>query len=261
MMKHTRLLVVLGILGSLGCLRHPDMRVESQLTVAQLGGSVPVVSQDVQYFDTAESHGRFPASIAVARVTTRTGNSTESLKLFPLRAYESAYWVELFDGTPEVLEMIVIHERSVRQLQIQTAELFEAAAVMRAKLLLIYGYDNVGTPDTCRVSGWLYEIPSQKLLAGLNKTVTRSEAEQVALELPKDQKPKTESDWAYYVDYLAFRGFEKSFRECTWSLIDRDLPSEGTLPSPFGKKESNAASPTGKEEASQTPAYPKNWRP
>lgn len=225
------------------------MRVPSCVTLQDLSAQAQPFGENVHIVDASPSKGRFPAGIAVARLTreeveTETGQRW-SLKLMPLKPYEATFWGELFDGTPEVREMIMIHENSVRAPYVGIDEVLDAAQVMNAQLLLIYGYDNTNVPDTCTVSGLLYELEPRRMLANIHEVVDRAEAESAVEELLERERPEEERDWKFYIDYLAFRRFETDFRSCVWHFIDNDEESRTLRPNPFKNPE---------------PTYPRNWR-
>lgn len=213
------------------------MRVKSNITVADLNAEIKDIAGQVQFFDEASSSGRFPAGITVVRLAKdtffREHGPEQKLRIQPLRGYEGAYWDELFDGTPQIREVVSLHKKSVRGDHVVLQELFHAAEVANNRLLLIYGYDNSNEPWTCRVQGLLYELPSGNLLAGVQSASTIWEARAAAKLLPDHAKPKSKRDWAFFVDHLAFRGFEHRFRECVWNFIDRDEGSGKLQPNPF----------------------------
>ena len=231
--------ILCGVLTFLsGCswgLKHPDMRIESTLTAADLTDRIELGVEELRHVDTAASVGRFPAGIAIVRLAKTLDERTQTgrLSILPLRGFEVPYWSQLFDGTSQVRSLFAIHEKSVRDKYVTLPELCEAAHVLSAGLLLIYGYDNTSTKDTCRVFGLVFEIPSRKLLAGIASRATLADARAAVGELPHRAKPSGADDWAFYIDHLAFRGLEQTFKKCDWDLIDRDHKPEILKPNPF----------------------------
>lgn len=230
-----------------GCVKTVEMRTSSALTLQNIESHVDPQSQGIAYYETMPSHGRFPAGIAVARVMQQEGEFKEDkyLRLSPLESYQATYWAELFDGTPEIREMVMVHSRSVRQELVSKEELLAAAKVLKTKLLLIYGYDNTSNYDQCTVSGVIYDVATGDVVASVTHTVTLDEATAQALTLPEIKQPKNDTDNHFYMDFLAFRGFEEKVRNCSWHLIDADEASTELLPNPFENPK---------------PAYPRAWR-
>lgn len=221
-----------------GCtwaLKHPDQRVESALKFSDLTTEIPRVGADIQHFEKAPTVGRFPSGIAVVRVakTLDEESATERLRIHAFKGYEIPYWGQLFDGTPEVRSLYPIHEKSVRDVYVTMPELKNAAHVLNAGLLLAYGYDNTSANYACRVFGLVYEIPSGKLISAIHHNATFVEARAEAEKLPEKSRPVTDKDWKFYVDHVAFRGFEKNFKKCVWDLIDIDRAPEDLKSNPF----------------------------
>ncbi len=212
-----------------GCaVKHRAMRVANSVTVADLDQETEIARNLVLYFDSKPSTGRFPTALAVVRVAKvwDTQGSEFRLKIQPFLPYEAPFWTELFDGTPEIRSVFFLHQKSVRGDWITVSELLKAAATANAGLLLVYGYDNAATPSTCEVGGILYEVPSNERLAAISNGTTLEDAAAAAESLPLETKPVTPEDWDFYVDYVAFRGFEHKLRDGVWHLIDRDQASE-----------------------------------
>ena len=233
-----------------GCtwgLNHPNQRVESALKLSDITNEIPRVGADIQHFEMAPTVGRFPAGIAIVRVAKILDeeNAIERLRIYPFKGYEIPYWVELFDGTPEVRSLYPIHEKSVRDVYVTLPELKSAAHVLNAGLLLAYGYDNTSANYTCRVFGLVYEIPSGKLISAIQHRATFVEARAEAEKLPSRSRPVTVKDWKFYVDHVAFRKFEKNFKKCVWDLIDIDRAPEDLKRNPF-------------EDAK--PPFPRTWQ-
>lgn len=238
-----RILLIIGWLTCLsGCLNHPDMRVESSVTLADLSGDVhgnadwERIEDGVHALEAAPTTtGRFPSGIAVVRVTKAPDRETgqDKLSILPFRGFEEPYWLELFDGTPEVRSVFAIHKKSVRDETVTLPELWRAAEVANAGLLLVYGYDNTEPEEFCRVIGLLYEIPGGKPVAAIRNTAALADAGVAAEQLPDRAKPATDGDWAFYLDHHAFRGFERHFKTCIWELIDKDQFREELKPNPF----------------------------
>lgn len=237
-MKKITLLIVCSLLYCSGCtwgLKHRNMRVKSSVAVRDLTSEVAGIAAGIQFFDSSPSTDRFPAGIGVVRLANILHEYTSAPKLtiFPLRGYEAPYWNELFDGTSEVRSVFAIHEKSVRDKYVTIEELWRAADVGSAGLLLVYGYDNASEKDVCQIVGLLYEIPSGTLLAGIKNIATIDDARAQAQNLPRYKRPSTYEDWAFYVDHVAFRGFEKKVKRCVWEMIDRDQASGELRDNPF----------------------------
>ncbi len=233
------LLIVCSLLPLLsGCtwgLKHPNMRIPSSLSLSDVTAEIEEIEGEFHRFEKTVSIGRFPAGIAIVRLTKLMDEDTASqrLTISPFRGFEVPYWTGLFDGTPEVRSLFPIHEKSVRDKYVTLPELKEAAHVLNAGLMLVYGYDNTGTEDVCRVFGLLYEMPSGNLVAGITHSATIEDARAAMQDLPSREKPVTSKDWTFYVDHVAFRGFEKNFKKCIWDLIDRDKDTLELKPNPF----------------------------
>lgn len=226
---------LVALSGCVGALNHPDMRVESALTVADLSDQIHHIRGGVQHFEQTVSVGRFPASIAIVRLDKAVDPETrrQRLTIMPFRGFESPYWMQLFDGTSEIRSLIPIHKKSVRDRYVSMRELVEAAHVLGTGLMLAYGYDNTSTRYTCNVFGLLYEIPSGNLIAGIRHRTTPKDARQAAKGLPSRARPRSLEDWVFYVDHLAFRGLEQKAKKCVWDLIDRDQSTEALKSNPF----------------------------
>lgn len=154
-------------------------------------------------------------------------------ELLPLRSFEATYWTELFDSTPEIREVVVLHDRSVRRELTDLGELVRVSEVMESGLLLIYGFDNTSVVNSCRVEGVVYDVERARVLAHIRHTSTLSDAMAQAQRLSIEERPETKRDWAFYLDQVAFRTFEEQFRKCIWNLIDRDQPADTQVPSPY----------------------------
>ncbi len=221
-----------------GCaigLNHPDMRIASSLALKDVTDEINTIERDIDYFESTVSVGRFPTGIAIVRLveTTDPDTNRQRLRIFPFRGFENPYWTQLFDGTSEVRSLFAIHEKSVRDEYVTIPELVEASNVLNAGLMLVFGYDNSSFAYSCTVSGLLYEIPSGKLIAGIRYEASINQARKQAALLPKRKWPESAEDWAFYVDHVAFRGFEKKFKKCVWDLIDRDKETQALKPNPF----------------------------
>lgn len=242
-MNRVLLLAATFLVALPGCalgLNHPNMRVESALTVADLSDQVHHIRGGVQHFEQTVSVGRFPASIAIVRLTKAVDPETrrQRLTIMSFRGFESPYWMELFDGTSEIRSLIPIHKKSVRDKYVSMRELVDAAHVLGTGLMLAYGYDNTSTQYTCNVIGLLYEIPSGKLIAGIRHRTTPKEARKAARSLPRRARPRSLEDWVFFVDHIAFRGFEQKAKKCVWNLIDRDQSTEALKSNPFANSNS-----------------------
>ncbi|MCG3137226.1 MAG: hypothetical protein HJJLKODD_01069 [Phycisphaerae bacterium] len=226
-----RVLLLIGLCSVIGgCAKSPDMRVESTVTMQDLNSTIKASAVETHFFINDATVGLFPSGIAVARVQkahTQPSSTTVSktLQLFPPRSFEATYWAELFDGTAEVREMVLLHDRSVRSPDVTLDELLHAAQTLKARLLLVYGYDNLSVSQTCRVSGLLYDVNTQQLIASIDHTGTLRDAQLAAELLTEDVRPESDTDWDYYIDHVAFRTFEQEFKRCVWTMIDRDQPA------------------------------------
>ena len=221
-----------------GCaigLNHPDMRIASSLALSDITDEIITFERYIEHFEKTVSVGRFPTGIAIVRLVTTTDPETnrQKLRILPFRGFENPYWTQLFDGTSEVRSLFAIHKKSVRDEYVTIPELIEASHVLNAGLMLVFGYDNSSFAYSCTVFGLLYEIPSGKLIAGVQNDASINQARKQAALLPRRKWPVSAEDWAFYVDHVAFRGFEKKFKKCVWDLIDRDKQTQALKPNPF----------------------------
>jgi len=249
MRRTTLVTITCYMLVSAGCVQDPCMRRESTLSITDIDKNAQH-EQRLHIYSKDKTVGLFPTGIAVVRVRKQVNSEGSipggTLNIFELLNSEAAYWTELFDGTPEVLEVISLHQKSVRGLEVTSEELINAARIMNTNLLLVYGYDNVANPGACEVSGVLYDLATRKPLASIKHFAALKDAKTAAKLLPKHvTKPSTSKEWAFYTDFLAMRGFESQFKSCVWQLIDKDGESQTIQPNPFENPK---------------PLYPNTWR-
>ncbi len=178
---------------------------------------------------TADDSGQ---SIPLLLATLVPGIPT-SFDFFPLESYQVAYWTSLFESTPEVREVVLLHEKSVRQDRTDMKDLLRAANIMNTSMLLVYGYDNTTNPTECVVTGLLYDVESGDLVASLRRTISLNELSAAAGKLKPWDRPKKPDDWLFYLDQVAFRYFEKDFKECVWQLIDKDEAPKSVRHNPY----------------------------
>ena len=119
---------------------------------------------------------------------------------------------------------------------------------MNTSMLLVYGYDNTTDPTECAVTGLLYDVESANLVASLRRTISLNDLSAAADELKPWDRPKKPDDWLFYLDQVAFRDFERDFKECIWQLIDKDQPPQAIRHNPYALFERDTINNTSQTE-------------
>jgi hypothetical protein len=268
-----RMMILCGtVLVGVGCTRpYPNMRIGDATRIDDIDSAQGMGSDGIRFLKEEPTTGRFPSGITIARVTAlapaqledsvaqdetgevaaqaapvmATANAPtvqvlagfqnaegQTFFLRPLRSFENAYWTELFDSTPEIREVVPVLDNSVRGNQTTMQQLRTSAMRLNTELLLVYGFDNTSTPESCTVSGVLLEVVTGQTIATLQRTRHLDDAVRAAAELPEWSRPE-EEDLSFYLDHITFRAFEEAFKECIWTLIDRDGGPTGGERNPY----------------------------
>jgi hypothetical protein len=215
-----------------GCAKEPvPVAYAPRVTVADFAGELPMPQDGYQMLVQEPTTGRFTCGLAVARLRADSEDGAPVISVGALSPAEQAYWVETFRGVAALTDTSFLAPVTLKAEPEPLTALCRAAGTLGAKLLLVYVPGQIG-PNSAEVLGVLYDVPTQRPLATLHRTMTIRNEEGVelpAVELVRDTKPRQElrEHDAYY---QTGRAFEQLTLQCVRELLQVDTPPSSTQP-------------------------------
>lgn len=229
-MSRTGLVVAAGLatlVALSGCARKPPVVVlyEPPVEMSDIETGLPTPDNSFALLAVEETVGRFACALAVAKVYPVEDGEDYELVLSVLRPEEQSYWCQQMRGLVEIREVIFPTPTATKLPGSGIDGIMQAAEDMGASLLLFYAPHGLG-PNSARVIGALYELPSRRPLATFHSSalfLDEDGAETSPNPLEGDHRD---------VDarYQAQRDFESHVLTCIRALIERDTPPASTQP-------------------------------
>ena len=177
------------------------------------------------------SQGRFPTSIAVARLVPAdpgpfAPEPQRDWWVGTIAEEKATYWTALFNTFPAVRDVVVLDRRSLSWPDVELTEIVAAAGQMDAALCVIWGPAPT-EPGHAGLVGVVMDTARRQAVA-----LVRAEAG------PQDILPpapdQMEGDQRHEdVNYLAARKFQAQVQTCLRALIQRDRPRSAPQSNPW----------------------------
>jgi len=230
----------IGLLAFCGCEKPqppPLSYAGPTLAAADLGLVQPVDAANNGFviLEREESHGRFPAALAVVRLDKPDPLfvcddplfvSERGWEVATLREEEAAWWNGLLNTVPQSRGVWVLDRRSPVSPSCSLEEVIHVARRLELDLCLIYG-PRLVPDDAAGFAGVMVDARDGEHVAYI-----QSQAGILDFEPPRPDRPKHDRSHQD-VNYLAARRFERQVRECVLAMISRDQPATSTQPSPW----------------------------
>jgi hypothetical protein len=201
------------------------------------------------------TRGRFPCSIAVAKVRYRdeTAPIPESgLALQPLQVDNAVRWVGLFDNLPEVVEVFQVDYMGLPAAPVTTVDVYQAAGRVGAGLCIVMSEGVSGAQDGFQVVGSLYDPAAGTPIVVVRSSVfpvLTGEEDPNTIDIPGYHVPGTDqADVAEAPEHdrkvkavippydplrLAQAHFRELVRRAVWEMVRQDQVPTATEPSPW----------------------------
>jgi len=193
------------------------------------------------------SQGRFPGALAIARLMPPQGFFTpdnndlsqEHWSIGTVQWEEAMGWNRLGNNIPDLREVIVLDQFTTVRPNGNLEMIADTARRLDAVLCLVYGPSPAAT-EYAGLWGVLLDTQSAAQVAFVQ-----------AQAGPADYEPphadRREEDLRHRdPNFLVQQKFQREVRKCILTLVERDIPSTTTQPSPWQ---------TGKPRPAATPVY------
>jgi len=206
------------------------------LAGADLGlvGDIDTSANGFVLFRKERTRGLFPASLAVVRLVrpdplfTVTGRLIRESEwvVGTMKTEEAAWLNSLFRTMPEVQQVVIFDEYSVRKPDLDLDDVVGCARRVRAELCLIFGPKPAAAAHA-GLAGVVFDTATGRQLA-----YVQADAGPEDFTSPRADRPK--GDLSHLdVNFIAARKFDHQLRECMAALIALDEPRATTQPIPY----------------------------
>jgi len=173
----------------------------------------------------AQSHGRFPAALAVSRVAVRgdVGRGQKHSAYIPAKPKnEYLQWNAAFDDQMALSEVFPIANRDLGGGPAAPDLIVAACHALHARLALVYAVNEL-SPTEAEMIGVLYETDKAEPVATFHA---------FARSVPPgpEQKPEEVDPWTHDARALVRERFEQHVYQCMRTLIRQDIPTTEDVP-------------------------------
>jgi hypothetical protein len=232
------ILVVAGAFALVGCHHNAPRTYEPWLRMDALAANLETPNNTYKLLAQPESRGRFPCSLAVARMSWPTASASDRLELSEMTHAEQGLWVDAFRGFAAVRDVRFVLPRSLRQFGNGIDGLLHAAHVADAELLLVHVNNRFG-PNRAQVLGVIYDVAARAPLATLHASAKFLDDDGLEEAQEGRYGDRRTTDAAYQ----AASAFREQAADCLRQQIKGDM------------------TPSLKEPHRWIPLYPYYWQP
>ena len=221
-----------------GCHRPAPIAYEPELTMHALVADIESPDNAYRLLAPAQSYGRFPCALAVAKLAVPTNAAGSQLTVAPMTPASQAFWAQTFRGLSAIRDLRFLSPLSLKPYGDGIDGLLEAAHDTEAPLLLVHVANRFG-PNRAQVLGILYDVEARTPLAALHASASYldEDGEEAAPE------PQAGDHRASDAAYQAARTFEQRALACLREQAHADTPAPAT------------------PDDRWTPLYPYCWQP
>jgi hypothetical protein len=195
-------------------------------------GKVQCPSTGFVLLEQEKSRGRFPCTIAVARLVPAEKDPFGSPQatdwaLGDLKEEEATYWTSLFNTVRDIQAVLILDRLNMEHPEANLEKIAATAERMKAGLCVIWG-PGPAHADQASLLGVIMDSRRRERIACVQAVA----GPQDFLEPTPDQM---HGDLSHEdVNYIVARKFQQQVRNCIDELRARDVRAPATQPSPWG---------------------------
>ena len=219
--------MLLGLLGCVpaGCNYKPPTAYEPKLSVSALAAGLPTPNNSYELLLPPQTQGRFPCSLAVAKLALPPPELGRCLGVAEMTPAEQACWTESFRGFALIRDLRFLPPLALKTDGNHIRGLLMAAERAGAPLLIVYTPNRYG-PNSAQVLGVLYDVEARRPIATLHAAARYldEDGHEVALENKLGDRREVDAT------YQASRRFEELALRCVREQAQADSARATTQP-------------------------------